>query len=149
MIWFLILSLLGATLCVAIMITEKKYNGWWLWLMFLFLLVAGASYFTAKEQKRSADNLRTITHGYDISDATKIIIPLGLATKIDMQHLINATCDSKQCVYAGTYYFASEFYIELLSQPKINLVCSVENNCRLTSFVEHGVKYLKIMMDYK
>ena len=110
--------------------------------VFSYILYQGRNY---------DDELKKITNEPDIlsittfSSITNFAFTKGVAEKIDSQFEKNATCMKDVCVYTGTIQRDGPAYaLTLLSQQNIVFQCTVQNNCKLSSYVEHGVKYLKV-----
>lgn len=92
--------------------------------------------------------INKITSETELSSITNFVFTQAVAEKIDNQYKKNATCNKDICVYTGTIQQSGPgFELTLLSQQNIIFECRVQNKCKLSSYVEHGNKYLKVSVN--
>ncbi len=137
--------LLFGTFMLWCFIQIKKERSTTIILTISFYSFAGVVYYMDMQNKIADAQYMVITNDSDISNTTKVVLPLDVAKKIDVQYITNANCDTTKCIYTGNSFgYGGHIMISLLSQQNLTLDCTVENNCHLSAYVEHGVKMLNV-----
>lgn len=114
------------------------------WMMFLFVMCGLSTYLFYQGNIDDAQR-KQITTETNISSITNFVFTKETANKIDNQAEKNATCSKEVCVYVGKITPDGPMYkLTLLTQQNIVFECTVQNRCKLSSYIEHGAKYLKI-----
>lgn len=114
--------------------------------MAMFLLVmCGLSTYQYYQSNIDNAQIKQITTETNISSITNFVFTKEIANKIDNQAEKNATCTKDICIYVGKITQDGPMYkLTLLTQQNIVFECTVQNKCKLSSYIEHGAKYLKV-----
>lgn len=148
----MIFFIAGLFFFIAILITILIVNGIletpFLSMVLFLLLMGGFFYYSGYQINIDNAALKQITNESNILFITNYTFSREVAERIDNQAEKNATCTKDVCVYAGTITENGPGYnLTLLSQQNIVFKCTVQNKCKLSSFIDHGTRYLKVLVN--